>query len=522
MPLLFRHFDSPRVKVITADDRNMDIATKYGVSHHIIVLTPDNLVQTLDTHVCDGDFIVNLTVDVDCLEVMKWCAQHNVLYLDTVVEPWAGYYTDPNLPVHERSNYFLRQRVLDHRAGLPSRQGPTAIIAHGANPGLVNHFVKEGLLEIAKKVAQKTAAAATAVDTVVTVPTTRQEWVDLAAKLGVKVIHIAERDTQASSVPKKRDEFVNTWSVEGFIAEGSQPSELGWGSHETELPEDAMTHPSGCGAAIYLKRAGLETRVRSWTPDEGSYHGWIITHNEAISIADYFSGTTTKDGTFYRPTCHYAYHPCDAAVASMHEISGKNYVPQTHQRIITDEVVDGVDELGVLLMGSEVGSLWYGSNLSITQARELAPHNNATSLQVVGPIIAAMMWAIRNPNQGILEADELPHHEILTPSLPYLGTMVSAWTDWTPLQGRSNLFAEFTKPLGIDDVPTPHTGSVSGSGSGSMNLVSRFSSYPCKEEKGSDNEEDEHLVVSTLTNREKDKEKAVMVDPWQFKHFRVV
>jgi homospermidine synthase len=26
--------------------------------------------------------------------------------------------------------------------------------------------------------------------------------------------------------------FVNTWSVEGFVSEGLQPAELGWGTHE--------------------------------------------------------------------------------------------------------------------------------------------------------------------------------------------------------------------------------------------------------------------------------------------------
>ena len=29
---------------------------------------------------------------------------------------------------------------------------------------------------------------------------------------GVKVIHIAERDTQIIDIPKEKNEFVNTWS----------------------------------------------------------------------------------------------------------------------------------------------------------------------------------------------------------------------------------------------------------------------------------------------------------------------
>ena len=86
------------------------------------------------------------------------------------------------------------------------------------------------------------------------------------ARLGVKVIHIAERDTQVSSVPKQPDEFVNTWSVDGFVSEGCQPAELGWGTHERNFPRDGKRHDFGCRAAIYLMQPGAGTRVRTWTP----------------------------------------------------------------------------------------------------------------------------------------------------------------------------------------------------------------------------------------------------------------
>ena len=55
-------------------------------------------------------------------------------------------------------------------------------------------------------------------------------------KLGVKVIHCSERDTQISSRPKQVDEFVNTWSIEGFREEGTTTAEMGWGTHEKTCP----------------------------------------------------------------------------------------------------------------------------------------------------------------------------------------------------------------------------------------------------------------------------------------------
>src|SRR5439155_1011242 len=73
-------------------------------------------------------------------------------------------------------------------------------------------------------------------DPAVAAPADRGGWGRLAQRLGVKAIHIAERDTQVSTTPKAPGEFVNTWSIDGFYSEGSQPAELGWGTHERHLP----------------------------------------------------------------------------------------------------------------------------------------------------------------------------------------------------------------------------------------------------------------------------------------------
>lgn len=94
--------------------------------------------------------------------------------------------------------------------------------------------------------------------------------------------------------------------------------------------------------------------MRSWTPTPGPQYGFLVTHNESISIADYLT-LRDKDGqAIYRPTCHYAYHPADDAVLSLHEMFGANGKMQASWTILDEhEIVDGVDELGVLLFGHE-------------------------------------------------------------------------------------------------------------------------------------------------------------------------
>jgi homospermidine synthase len=434
LPLLLRHVEikPDQITIITAEPRGAEVAAEYGVSFVEMALTRENYRAVLDAEIGSGDFLLNLSVDVSSVALIELCRQKAALYLDTCIEPWPGGYTDPNLPPSARSNYALRESALALREGTggPTPNGPTAVITHGANPGLVSHFVKQALLDIARD-ADPSAEA----------PADQAGWAALAERLGVKTIHIAERDTQVSAIPKDPGEFVNTWSIDGFFSEGSQPAELGWGTHERHFPADGRQHDFGGGAAIYLLRPGAATRVRSWTPLEGPYHGFLITHGESISIADYL---TRRDGeaVHYRPTCHYAYHPCDDAVLSLHELAGKNFALQTRKRLMMDEISQGIDELGVLLMGPQKGVYWYGSRLTIEEARRVAPHNNATSLQVTAAVLAGVVWAIEHPRRGIVEPDELDFARILEIAGPYLGEVVGVWGDWTPLADRERLFPE--------------------------------------------------------------------------------
>ena len=430
LPLILRHLGvtPDRITIVTADGRGREEAAEYGIAFREVPLTQDNHRQVLEPLVGAGDFILNLSVDVSSAAIIAFAHERGALYLDTVVEPWGGVYFNRELPPAARSNYALREQLLQLRRKLG--RGPTAVSAQGANPGLVSQLAKEAALIVARDTGLPHVE-----------PTDRAGWARLFRDLGVKAIHIAERDTQVSSVPKRPGEFVNTWSIDGFVSEGCQPAELGWGTHERDFPAAGMRHAEGCGAAIYLSQPGAATRVRTWTPNYGPFHGFLVTHNESISIADYL---TLRDGdtVLYRPTVHYAYHPCDAAVISVHELAGRGWQQQAEQRLMMEDIASGMDELGVLLMGHEKGAFWYGSQLTIEEARRLASHNSATSLQVAAGVLGGMVCALERPEAGIVEADELDYRRVLEVAKPYLGPVVGAYSDWNPLQNRAFLFPE--------------------------------------------------------------------------------
>jgi homospermidine synthase len=430
LPLLLHHIDMQpgQITLLSASDAGAEVARSHDVVLRVAPLTESNHVAILTPLLGPGDFLLNLSVDVSSAALIAFCQALGALYLDTCIEPWAGGYRDTSLPIHQRTNYALREQALALRA--PGRCAPTAVLTHGANPGLVSHLLKQALLDLAQAEGMPAAP-----------DTDAQTWARLAKALGVRVIHIAERDTQAGTQRKRPGEFVNTWSVDGFIGEGCQPAELGWGSHERHFPADGQRHASGSQAAIYLQRPGAGTRVRSWTPLAGPQLAFLITHGESISMADHLTlgDLACPD---YRPTVLYAYHPCDDAVLSLHELAGRHWQPQPAQRILKDEIASGMDGLGVLLMGHAHGAYWYGSRLSIEQARALCPNNSATSLQVTAAVMAGVVWAMRHPMEGVVEPDDLPHTDILALCRPYLGDLVGVFTDWTPLAERSALFDE--------------------------------------------------------------------------------
>jgi homospermidine synthase len=434
LPLIERHFsfDKSHFVVIDPEDKDRKLLDERGIRFIHESITKANYRQLLTPLLTTGSgqgFCVNLSVDTSSLELMELCREIGALYIDTVVEPWYGFYFDPKLGPEARSNYALRETV--RAASRKNPGGTTAVSCCGANPGMVSWFVKQALVNVANDTKVKFKE-----------PKTREDWARLAKKVGVKGIHIAERDTQRAKAPKPMNVFVNTWSVEGFISEGLQPAELGWGTHEKWMPANGRKHAKGCQAAIYMLQPGANTRVRSWTPTARAQYGFLVTHNESISIADYL---TLRRGrkVIYRPTCHYAYHPCNDAVLSLHEMFGRAGEQQEKFHILDEnEIADGIDELGVLLYGHKKNAYWFGSQLSIDETRDLAPYQNATGLQVSSAVLAGMVWALENPQAGIVEADEMDHKRCLEVQIPYLGPVIGQYTNWTPLTGRPGLFSE--------------------------------------------------------------------------------
>ena len=437
LPLILKHIANPsQVTVIDKDDRSDRIMNeiKQGVTFKKDLITQENLAEKLSAHVSTGDLLLDLAWNIDCNAILQWCHDNNVLYLNTSVEEWNPYVDGADRPVLERTLYPRHMRIREMLKTW-DKKGPSAVVEHGANPGLVSHFTKAALVDIASKLKQDSKS-----NDKIETALKEEKYNELAHLLGVKVIHIAERDTQITNKPKKVNEFVNTWSVEGFYEEGIAPAELGWGTHEKELPKNGIMH-TGDGPCnqIAIAQPGAKTWVRSWVPDSETI-GMVIRHGEAFTITEHLTVKDDSGKDIYRPTVHYAYCPSNEAIVSMTELEMRQWDLQQDQRIMNEEIIDGEDRLGVLLMGHEYKAWWYGSLLSIHDARKLVPGQSATTLQVACSVIAASMWMIDNPNEGVLVPDQLPWKYVLNIAKDYLGEMKSVDVDWDPLKTRNDLY----------------------------------------------------------------------------------
>lgn len=447
IPILMKLLDIPprNITVMDSVDNSKKIAPalQQGVSYVQKKLTRENYPDVLKEYLSAGDLFVDLSCNVETLDMLDWCHHNGVLFVNTAVEVWDPYHDANKKSPTELTLYHRQMAIRDLIATWDEPKGPTAIVDHGANPGLVSHFTKQALTEIARKILEEKPGDNRCTE--IEKALQDHHFARLAHLIGLKTIHVSERDTQITDKPKLPGEFVNTWSVDGFIEEGIAPAELGWGTHENYIPRGAMFHQKGPGNQICMKQKGIKTWVRSWVPS-GEITGMVVRHGEAFSLSDYL---TVREGdvAIYRPTVHYAYCPCDSAINSLHEMEMRYFVQQANQRVLSNEIISGKDELGCLLMGHDFKSWWIGTVLDIKEARELVPGQNATTVQVAIAVAAAVVYAIKHPNLGFCLPDHLDHTEILPIVKPYLGKFISTQVDWSPLD-NAKAFADYN-----DSVP---------------------------------------------------------------------
>ncbi|CAF3762205.1 unnamed protein product [Rotaria sordida] len=427
------------------------------IKFHQQLVDKDNYEVILDKYLSSNDILLDLAFNLETRCLLKWCNDYNVCFVNTSLELWdsLGYahLNDPRLLTLYQRHMEIIDMLNDKTW---KKNGSTAIIDHGCNPGLISHFVKRALIDMTKFILNECATSILEDNRIKFEQALKEKnYPQLAHLIGIKTIHVSERDTQITNVPKKVNEFVNTWSVEGFIEEAFASAEMAWGTHERDIPNELLFYDENKGSCnlVCYTRKGMNTWVRSWVPS-GEIIGMVIKHGESYGISKLLTihnDNGNNNSVVYRPTVHYAYLPSDSAINSLMEYRMHNYQLQPNIRLLNDDIIDGVDEVGVLLLGSPyIRAWWTGSILDIHETRRLVSGQNATTLQVAIGAVAAVNYCMNHPNEGFCLPDDIDGDEILAMSMPYLGNWVSKPVDWPPVDDKITKSWQFTSFLVVD------------------------------------------------------------------------
>ena len=300
-----------------------------------------------------------------------------------------------------RSNYALREATL--AAKKARRPGSTtAVSCCGANPGMVSFFVKQALLNVASDLKLNAHE-----------PKTKAEWADLMRQTGVKGIHIAERDTQRSKSPKPPEVFVNTWSVEGFLSEGMQPAELGWGTHEKWMPANAHTHETRQRRGD-LPDAARRQHARAHLVPDARRAVRLPRHPQRVDLDLRLFHGARRIGRGDLP----ADLPlCLSPGGRRGAVAARDVRLRARCRRSTTSSTrtkSSTASTNSVCCSTATARMPIGSARSSRSRRrgKLAPYQNATGLQVTSAVLGGMVWALEHPNEGIVEADEMDFHRL--------------------------------------------------------------------------------------------------------------
>lgn len=433
IPLFKKHLNVGSILVYDMNKDTLPLTSDSKITYKHLKIDKHNYKREFEAFLRKGDLLLDLAYYIDTLEVIKWCKDKGVLFVNAAVEEWEDNESN-NLqyPKEDPRLYTLYKRQMTIQKETSNwKNTPTAIITHGANPGWVSHTTKIAMRDWVNYLDKK------GVDmTVQKALLNKKDYPALAKELEIQVIQIAERDTLRQSIPRRKGEFICTWSPQGFIEEGIAPAELGFGTHETK--SDVFRYTEGPKNQVCFNTRGIDTYAETYVPS-GNYLGMIVRHEEAYSISEYL---TVMEGekAVYRPTVYYCYYPCNDAISSVYEMKSNAYKQPETLRLPKKELIDGQDELGCFLISKKYGAWWIGTVQSVDNAKELCPGQSPTTLVVAAGVLSAVFYAFNHPELGVIHPEKMDETEALDVILPYLYPFKSFYVEnWEPkIQSKFN------------------------------------------------------------------------------------
>ena len=115
LPVLVKHIKVPArdITVLDFEDRRAVLAPwlKRGVKFVRKQVTRANMGALLGKYLGTGDLLIDLAWNIDCCEILQWCHDHGVLYINTSVELWDPYENAKGAPPQKMTLYWRHMKL---------------------------------------------------------------------------------------------------------------------------------------------------------------------------------------------------------------------------------------------------------------------------------------------------------------------------------------------------------------------------------------------------------------------------
>ena len=363
----------------------------------------DNYQAIFSKYLDDGDLLIDFTDGVGTKDFVEWCANKNVMYLNTGETDWEDNWY--NIFEENLKKNALREQL---KSCTNVNKYPI-VLHHGNNPGLVSHFVKAGIEYIVRKQFKN--------NKIYNKLLKENKFNILAKELDIKEIHVNDNDYQKVRDPFDITKLYSTWSVDSFFFEMLSEATINIGTNEKCDPKKECKMIDYKNGFLEFKDIAIDTMAKTYYP-KGRFEGFVVPHEETITIAKYLE---VKEGeeVIYRPTVLFIYSPCDYAISYLRGarigktneninntnkevVRGFNY-PQYSEILYRENIKNGTEYVGVLLLGSKFKPVWVGNRIKknfLYKDKKTSFWQTPTITPVSMSALAAACWMIEHRREG--------------------------------------------------------------------------------------------------------------------------
>lgn len=389
-----------------------ELLNKYKKINHLIgSITKENMNKIFDKFVNENTIVINVSVDVDSLLLMKNSKLKKALYIDSSIE---DYEEDlkKDKPIEQKTLYYRGIQTDKQLKKIKLHNTKTILHSHAMNPGLISSFVlywidwfvqHNGNSKMKKHLK-------------------KQEFGILAKQIGIDTIHISEMDTQKTNLNYNPNIFYSTWSANGFQEEARDHVQI-VGTDNLYKQKLGLHKSKIKPHTFYMEDRGMNVEHDSYILNNKlevvKYTGMMIPHYEPFSLSEYLSYGD------YCPNIYYVYKPCEIATKSLEKLRENNYQILKGQVLRGYDITSGYDAVGATIYLTNGNMYWCGSILDINQTKTFGlKYTGPTCLQVVISMTKAIEYLLSHQKDGLITTEEIPYKYMVENCKKYLGQFI--------------------------------------------------------------------------------------------------